>query len=436
MAEATNSKVLASLITNKGGEIELVEDTTYVISSNMVSRRSCDIIGPKDKGAILKIANRVRWAENVPMMRFNSVKGLSFENITFDGNFANSGKSRGDGFQTFVRAVNSSDIVIKNCHLHDNAGDGFRLDTCTDVDVSGCNVSKLGHEFIYAIYGCSDMQFHDNDVLNYCNSAFRLDSSAYDVDIYKNTIHSIVERGSTGPGIQLSKGRFEGIHIDSNTIHTENGSGIWISGDRAPCVDCQITNNTFENVGNYLNGSGTYNGYSNAGISGAGMDGLIIENNTFENIDVGYAVVMNEATHAVSGKYEWIFNNNTLKNCKHGFRVSNTRGSITGVDNTFTNVLKLKCENVDNINVSEKVIEPVDNSDTQNEVTKMGQFKFTINATCEDGRKYYNTATAQVTSVKANGTGKKISGYMRMLDVDTGEQIEVPFETVLQKGLF
>ena len=77
MAEATNSKTLANLIVNKGGEIELVEDTVYTISSNMVSRRACDIIGPKDKSAVLKIGNKVQWAENIPMMRFNSVNGLT-----------------------------------------------------------------------------------------------------------------------------------------------------------------------------------------------------------------------------------------------------------------------------------------------------------------------------------------------------------------------
>lgn len=374
MAEATDTKSLTNLILNKGGEIELLEDTTYVVSSNMVSKRSSDIIGPKDRSAVLKIGNKVSWAEQVPMMRFNSVKGLTFENVSFDGNFANCGKARGDGYQTFVRAVSSSDILFKNCYFHDNAGDGVRLDSCTDVVMTGCDASKLGHELIYAIYGCSDMQFYDNDVLNYCNSAFRLDSSAYDVDIYKNTIHSIIERASTGPGIEIAKGVYEGIYIDYNTIHTENGSGIWISGDRASCKDCQFTHNTFKNVGNFLNGSGKYNGYSNAGIAGAGLNGLLIEDNIFEDITVGYAILMTEAKHSISGSYKWNFKNNTLKNCKYGFRVSNSRGSISGGGNTFTNVKTLKYGITDNITVTAGTSDtttPVENTTSTNEDIKV-----------------------------------------------------------------
>jgi hypothetical protein len=190
--EVSTTAELTNAIKNKGGEIDLVEDTTYQISSNIVSSRSCQIYGPKDRSAILKIGNRVSWAKQVPMIRFNNADGLVFDHIDFNGNFANSGKARGDGYQTFVRCVGCSDIEINSNSVHDNAGDGFRLDGCTEVDCHDNDVSKLGHEFIYAIYSCSDMDFYNNDILNYCNSGIWLDSSAYDVTIAKNTIHSII----------------------------------------------------------------------------------------------------------------------------------------------------------------------------------------------------------------------------------------------------
>lgn len=441
MAEAKSTESLTKLILDKGGEIELVEDTVYTISSNMVSRRSCDIIGPKDRSAVLKIGNRVRWAEQVPMMRFNSVNGLTFENVSFDGNFANCGKVRGKGYQTFVRAVNGSDILFKNCNFHDNAGDGIRLDTCTDVVMTGCDAERCGHELVYAIYGCSDMQFYDNNVLNYCNSGFRLDSSAYDVDIFKNTIHSLIVGASTGPAIEIAKGVYEGICIDYNTIYDENGSGIWISGDRAACKDCQITHNTFKNVGNFLNGSGKYNGYSNGGISGAGLDGLLIEENTFEDINVGYAILMAEAKHEVKGKYAWNFKNNTLKNCKYGFRVSSARGSVSGGGNTFTNVRSLKYGLTGNITVTEKeetkeetvVTTPTETPIENTEETTMAkQMKYTLNVVDPDGNAIKVNSAADV-QVATKQDGNSITGYVVFTTPSGDTTGRIPINAPLKK---
>lgn len=66
----------------------------------------------------------------------------------------------------------------------------------------------------------------------------------------------------------------------------------------------------------------------------------------------------------------------------------------------------------------------------------MGNFKVTINASTEDGRHYETTATAKVTNVVATGNTKKISGYIRLRDVDTGDQLHLPFNGELQKNLF
>lgn len=304
------------------------------------------------------------------MLQGYNLDGIHFENIVLDGNFSNQpGQVRGSSSQVLCWLRNGEDISMQNCIMRNSAIDGLKLTACDDILFENNVISDLGHEGLYAMYGCENGIVRGNTCKTRTNSFCRLSYGATGFDIHDNTVYSEIASWSTGPGMEVDKGNFKNIDIYKNVIKNLNGSGIWFSADVAGCSNVHIHENTFSNVGNFLNGSGKYNGYSNAGIAGAGMSGMIIEDNVFEDIKVGYAILMAEAKHALSSSYKWIFRNNTLRNCKNGFRVSNARGYVSGSGNKFSGIGTMEVGYTDNIDVtatesttSTTPIQPVENT--------------------------------------------------------------------------
>lgn len=559
------SAELTSAIKRGGSTIE-IRPGNYTLKNLIIGKSDTELVSASDTE--IPCIYMAQKHPSAPMLQGYNLDGIHFNRICLDGNFSNQpGQVRGSSSQVLCWLRNGEDIKMQNCIMRNSAIDGLKLTACDDILFENNVISDLGHEGLYAMYGCEKGVVRNNKCKTRTNSFCRLSYGAEDFEIYGNNVYSEIASWSTGPGMELDKGAFKDIDIHDNTIKNLNGSGIWFSADVAGCSNVRIHENIFSNVGNFLNGSGKYNGYSNAGIAGAGMSGMIIEDNVFENIKVGYAVLMAEAKHAISGSYKWTFRNNTLKNCKNGFRVSNARGYISGGGNSFINVGTLKVGVTDNIDVTaggstptpdpdpventtdtaEKIKVVVTVSDSSgatgsqtidlatsavspryvsttlvtfklnsngrygsknievvmgastaeakgatgtdllvtldivrgtqitqhafvlptvqgigtsviklktgdgrygegplnitlkqpiNEVTTMGDFKVTINASTEDGRHYETTATAKVTNVVATGNTKKISGYIRLRDVDTGDQLHLPFNGELQKNLF
>jgi len=401
MTTTVSTSAKLSTAIPKGGTIEIEPGNYYLKSVQFKKNDTVLVSTDEDKQPVVYMA--ASHPKGEAMLTGRGVSGITFDNICIDGNFSNQPNAvRGSTDLRLVRLYNSSDLTFKNCTWRNAALDAIRLDSCHGITVTGNTVYDLGHEFIYAIYNCHDGNFFDNNVKTRTNSAFRLSYGASDIDISDNTIWSTINNNSTGPGIEMDKGLFKNIEIHNNTIRDLNGSGIWISADQNECSNVRIRNNLFSNVGNYQNYSGKYNGYSNAGIAGAGMSGMIIENNTFEAINVGYAILMAEAKHSVAGNYAWKFRNNVLKNVKTGFRIANSRGSISGDGNTFTNVKTMKYGITNNINVTEKEII---------EETDMSKMKYTLNlATFEGEALKVNTAADVQAATKQSGN--LITGYV------------------------
>lgn len=450
MASATtvsSSSELAEAIPS-GGTIEIEPGNYYLTRTTY--KRSDTYLVPTDvdhKPTVFMSAKHPA----APMLSASGLSGIGWENITLDGNFANQpGAVRGSSSLILCALQGCSDIHMSGCNVQNSAIDALTLRGCHDVLVENNTVHDLGHEFVYAL-SCYGGEFRGNNVKTRTNSAFRLSYGASGFDIHDNKIWSWLDKASTGPGIELDKGNFKEINIEKNDFSILNGSGIWAMGNGGSCNNVVIHDNTFDTVGQYYTTSGVYsakyNGYSNACLAGAGFDGLVFENNEINNVK--YGVIMNEwkYTSGLSGtRYAWIFRNNTLKNAGVGFRIDNARGSISGSGNTLENVKTFSVGVKGNVKVStDKPIDPIPKPDPDPIIIpvipnvgddKIGQFKCTVNLIAEDGRKYNTTATANVTSIKATGTGKKISGYFRLKDMDTQEELHVPFEGTLEKGLF
>lgn len=370
MVIVSSSSELATAIP-KGGKIEIKSGNYYLNSIQFKTSNTTLVAADKNNKPVIFMANK---HPSGPMLTGSGLTGITFENIILDGNFSNQpGAKRGSSSLVLVWLKNCSDVTSRGCTWRNAAIDGLKLKTCKGLLYENNIAHDLGHEAVYAMYGCSKGVVRNNKCKTRTNSFCRLSYGASDFKIYGNEVYSVINSTSTGPGMELDKGIFKDVEIYNNVIHDLNGSGIWISADQAECDNVRIHDNTFRNVGNFLNGTFKYNGYSNAGIAGAGMDGMAIENNIFEDIEIGYAILMAEAKHSVNGKYNWILKNNTLKNVKNGLRLTNSRAFISGDGNKFTDVKTLKMGVTNNINGkvihSSKSTVPDNNKITEDEDT-------------------------------------------------------------------
>lgn len=406
----TSAELTAAIKT--GGKTIEISPGNYSLKNVTIGKSDTELVSASDSAIpYIYMASR---HPSAPMLSGYNLDGIHFNRVCLDGNFSNQpGARRGSSSLVLAWLRNGEDIKMQDCIMRNSAIDGLKLTACDDILFENNVISDLGHEGLYLMYDCEGAIVRNNRCKTRTNSFTRLSYGATDVKIYDNEIYSVIDNTSTGPGIELDKRMFKDIEIYNNTIKNLNGSGIWCSADIAACDNVHIHDNIFDNVGNYLNGSFDYNGYSNAGIAGAGMSGMIIEDNTFQNINIGYAVLMAEAKHALSSPYKWIFRNNTLKNCKYGFRVSNSRGSISGGGNTFNNVKTLKYGVTNNINVTEKEIieEPIEEPVTNNEETTMSKMKYTLNLATFEGEALKINSSAEMQAATKQDANM-ITGYV------------------------
>lgn len=431
MVIVSNSTELATAIP-KGGEIEIKPGNYYLNSIQFKTSNTTLVAADKNNRPVIFMANK---HPSGPMLTGSGLTGITFENIILDGNFSNQpGAKRGSSSLVLVWLKDCSDITSRGCTWRNAAIDGLKLKTCKGLLYENNIAHDLGHEAVYAMYGCSNGVVRNNKCKTRTNSFCRLSYGASDFKIYGNEVYSAINSTSTGPGMELDKGIFKNIEIYNNLIRDMNGSGIWISADQAECDNVRIHDNTFKNVGNFLNGTFKYNGYSNAGIAGAGMDGMSIENNIFEDIEIGYAILMAEAKHSVSGKYNWILKNNILKNVKHGLRLTNSRAFISGDGNKFTDVKTFKMGVTNNINgrVIDNIIlsVPDNNKVTEDEDTT----SITIDDTTDTTETETITAIVTVTDAEGKVGTQKLAIDSSLLAPRTVDTTLITVKPVVDGG--
>lgn len=374
---------LAEMIT-KGGEVELDPGVHYLTNASI--RRSIDIISsdPKQPATIMMSAAH----PSAPMLAGSGIRGIHFENVIIDGNFKNQrGQVRGQSAQVLTLLQNCSDISQTKCTIRNSASDGLKMYGCSDVLIENNTVKDLGHEYIYALNNTYGVTIRDNDVMTRTNSAFRVSSGGTGYDIYSNYIHSWLDRASTGPGIEIDKGNVSDVEIWDNTFETLNGAGIWLPSNGGTAKNVHIHDNIFDNVGQYYTTSGKYedryNGYSCGAITGAGFDGILIENNTFKNLK--HVICLNEWKYNCGGNFTWHFNNNTVEGSDIGFRIDLANGHIVGTGNKLTNVKKFAHGFANNIKLSTSTT-PETPEAIENMSGEIEQVKFVVTVKDSKGR--------------------------------------------------
>ena len=361
------------------GDSSLVLDPgTYNISSAVL--RSGVKMSSKNKNqpAILRMVNN---HPSSPMIRGRNLKNITFENVILDGNFSNQpGQVRGRSDQILINLDNCSDLTFRGCIFRNGAGDAINLNGCSDVLVEDNIFHDMGHDCVYCRYDTYGVTVRNNDIKTRTNSGVRISYGGKGYDIHDNKIWSWLDRASTGPGIEIDKNNIADIEIWNNTFSTMNGAGIWMPGNGGTAKNVHIHHNIFDTVGHYYTTSGKYdaskyNGYSCGAITGAGFDGVLVENNTFRNLK--HVFCLNPWEYNPGGDFTWYFNNNTVEGSDIGFRIDLNKGHISGTGNKLTNVKMFAHGFANNINLSTSTIpetpkptEPVPNMSGEIEEVK------------------------------------------------------------------
>lgn len=363
----------------------ILDPGTYNISS--AALRSGVKISSRNPNqpAVIRMNNN---HPSAPMIRGRNLKNITFENVILDGNFSNQpGQVRGRSDQILISLDNCSDLTFRGCTFRNGAGDAINLNACSDILVENNTFHDMGHDCVYCRYNTYGVTIRNNDVKTRTNSAFRISYGGKGYDIYNNTIRSWLDRASTGPGIEGDKNNLAEVEIHNNIFTTMNGAGIWLPSNGGTAKNVHIHDNIFDNVGQYYTTSGKYedryNGYSCGAITGAGFDGVHIENNTFKNLK--HVICLNEWKYNCGGNFTWQFNNNIVENSDIGFRIDLLKGHIVGTGNKLTNVKKFGHGFTNNVKLSTSTT-PETPEAIENVSGEIEQVKFVVTVVDSKGR--------------------------------------------------
>ena len=264
----------------------------YTIGSQLTVFADTTLTG--DSTAEIKLVDEAGWGINVPLILIPTItNNVHIHGFTVNGNSGNQSVLLGASYYTQIFFTSGSeDCSVHNMRLEWGSNDAVYIKTATRFEFYNNVVYKAGHEGLMS-YICEYVSVHDNDIYTRVNSGVRCTNSNH-VEIYNNEIHSWhdTEGDSTGPGIELISADgyiIDDVVIRDNSIHTLEGSGIWMFADSASNIvntdGVHIHHNLIYDVGKYWSD----NGYSNCGITLGQWQGTIIENNVIS--DCGHAAI-------------------------------------------------------------------------------------------------------------------------------------------------
>jgi hypothetical protein len=229
--------------------------------------------------------------------------------------------------------------------MHDNHGDGVKVEKCSTVNFNNNKLERLGHEGFFAV-NTSGMEAYSNVINCRTSSGIRL-CRTNNVKIHDNNIYAGSEY--CGPGIEIENNGtvvMNKIDIYNNNVHDVYGPGIWMivnttkTYPKSYATNVHIYKNTFKNCGK--NPGIDWVG----GIVTNGWDQTLIENNVIDGC-YGSAVSHNNPTTGVDrgstvgvsvpgSGYKTILKNNTIKIQKVILRVERVMVSITKSARTYS----------------------------------------------------------------------------------------------------
>lgn len=336
------NQAITKVKSDGGGIINLKGSTTYLISNTINLDSNTVLTG--DRSAVIKLVPNAQLSQNVPLITAPSgSKNIKITGFTIDGNSEAQNVKLGGGYHNMIYFDSATNVEVSNMRLEWGSGDGFKVNRCSDIRFTNNDVYKLGHDAFYTTNSCSNGVISGNSVITRTNSAFRLSGGATDFKITDNSIDGELRRDATGPGIEIDKSStasntFNNIEISNNKLSNLCGSGIWIysaypSDSEIRAQGVTISNNQFENVGQY----GEENGRSNYGILLQNFDNTIIENNHFDNC--GNAVIKWGGEVAQQpAKFTTIVRNNVITNTKIGIMNTASNNEFITINNQFSNV--------------------------------------------------------------------------------------------------
>jgi PKD repeat protein len=278
---------------------------TYIINDTLHIGNNTILEG--DPTAVIKLADHAGWENWQPLIE--EMHSLPVNNSTVDdnltvnhnitvrgfeinGNYAgNSEIKLGQGYYILIFFSHCNNVTVRNIYMHDGMGDGLRLNHCKNVRFYNNTVYKLGHEGMFAVNKCENLEAWNNHITCRTNGGLRTWNSN-NVKFHDNVIDSFYHWDAGGPGIQIEKGPglfdptgvVNDVEIFNNVIHNTYGPGIWlisygnVTYPKEEAQNVHIHHNIFYSTG--TNPSINWVG----GIVASGFYDTLIENNVFDGV--------------------------------------------------------------------------------------------------------------------------------------------------------
>jgi Right handed beta helix region len=189
-----------------------------------------------EKGTIFKLVdNCANFGEQTPIIgqKEDTITCLDISGIEFNGNYSKQSKTPDDhglGYGNFIGLSNVSDSLFHDLYIHDNEGDGFRIEGGDNL-VFMYNLGSMGgHDFCH-MNKCSNSRFYDNAVDMRANNVLRL-RNCTNVEVANNLC--VGTSLAYAPAIQIENlaGTSSDIKIHDNIIQNTYGPGIWLTGQK------------------------------------------------------------------------------------------------------------------------------------------------------------------------------------------------------------
>ena len=332
---------------------------TYLIDATLIMGNHTIFEGDSD--AVVTIPNEADWGPHVPLIVNHPDGGSDFtiQGFKIDGNSENQSVPLGSWYYTMVLFTDEThNVTIQNMYLYHGSHDGLRIESGTNVIYQNNTVYKIGHDALFCRYS-NYITVCNNDIYTRCNAGLRMANTNH-VDMFNNTIHSWhnTKGDSTGPGIEIEKSTgyiMDDIEIYNNTIHTLEGSGIWLSAydkdDVIRSKNVHIHHNTFYDVGHYWDDTG----YSNAAITIGQFNNTIIENNIIDNGGrAGIKSYIYPGRYVMDVQFTINVRNNIIMNCDVG--VATGLWNYAGDNHIFVSEYNCLYNNVGGACSSKKII--------------------------------------------------------------------------------
>ncbi|MDD3370372.1 MAG: right-handed parallel beta-helix repeat-containing protein [Alphaproteobacteria bacterium] len=236
----TNTKQINAAL--KSGGVVHLNAGTYLINDTIVLNCGTTLEG--DRGAVIKVASGVNWAQGKSIIRGTNVKNVRITGFEIDGNRDNNiapysaSNAWGHNYYIMFALSGVTNVEIDNMYLHDNWDDIINAVDSKNLNIHDNIFRRPGHDIV-AITNTGTTYVTNNCMRVFGNSGARANKNSGPMYVINNNITR--EANDTGyTGIEV-KTASASVYNCNNTIYNLPVNIALVSGGTIHTGGCPIS---------------------------------------------------------------------------------------------------------------------------------------------------------------------------------------------------